>query len=383
MKRVQSDANRVFLQMLPLDVLVTLHSFLPYGDVCKCELICKLWRSILSNENEFWLPLFTHRFSWVDLSEQTTYRKAYRLYKRLVDGEATSTILQYHTKTISAAVMHQNQFITGSENETISFLDVDTKTVSTSLEVDYEIRDMTVFQKNLIACEQDQLHIWNIDTKAVVATHEDDFVIRSLASTDQWFISSDVGSMWADENDTVPSPALKLWDLKNDTTTTICEHQSIISKLKLDQDNIVMGYENGTLILYKLTENKVINMVENAHAEPIRSLVIYENLIISCAKDGVKVWDRQTLEAKYSHPLEQAFRIQHTVHLEVFRTLALWGKMVISTSFINKELCAKLWNFRGESRLILQMSPNKSIPVFVYKDQLISAYKDHEVQILE
>jgi F-box associated protein len=380
MKRTSPNSNTVFLQNLPYDVLVTLHSFLTYADITQCKLVCQLWHSIIFNESEFLIPLYRDRFSWINPNPEN-YRDAYKGYAQLLEGASRSMIICYPKATIEAIAIYKQQFIAGFETGTICFHDIATgQLTETFKDVDAPIEAMTVHQNYLVACEDDHLHSWNIDTKAYLDCITTGPAVACLDSDGHRLISGDIGDQ---SDDVAEEPCTsRLWDLETPTATTIYEYKAGVTKLKLDQDNVVIGFMDKSLALVDLVQPKAPLFISNAHKSPIHSFVIDGKLIISCADEGVKVWDRQTLAAQKDHPLEVAFRVAHMSNKEEFGSLTLWDKILISTSRIAEKSYAKLWNFEGAYRLIPQLSPFGWLPVLSDQGRLISAPDKDKIQIL-
>jgi hypothetical protein len=122
-----------------------------------------------------------------------------------------------------------------------------------------------------------------------------------------------------------------------------------------------------------------------AHASAIKSLIVYkrdfpkEDLLISCAKKGIKVWNLQTLSVKDDHPLAIASQLYCKDVAEdtsvTFEFLAEWDRMFISTMSINHtSYFALLWNIDGLYAKILQSEFNLNNdwgrPIRFYQDKL-------------
>ena len=64
------------------------------------------------------------------------------------------------------------------------------------------------------------------------------------------------------------------------------------SFLKLDDDIIITGNEND-IIKWKFKDNKLIfiSKYENAHQKSIRSIIKFDNYILTCSEDKtIKIW---------------------------------------------------------------------------------------------
>jgi WD40 repeat protein len=381
MKRTQPDSTTLFIPTLPTEIWVTIFSHLEYAQTPVCERVCKLWKDIINHDSLVFEPIFKRRFSWIDLAKTQSYRKAYSFYDRLLNGKGTLTIKDDDNQTLVKGLVYQNYLISGSTQGEISLYncdDTNNKLIETLQKTKEEINDIVVYKDYLCACDDNRLHIWNAKTKQYLFYFENDCRFELLGSNEKWLFSAD----WDEENE---KSTIQCWDIEEKTVAIYFTFESPITTLQIDNDNLIFGDKTGKLGLLDLTEPKQDSFQPTAHSTEIYSIVLYENFIISCASEDVKVWDRNTLAAQENHPLELAFKASRKIHNETFLSLTLWDKMLISTALISDNCYVKLWNFKGESHAIPQLSQlslNATTPILTYQNALIAFGEERGFQTL-
>jgi len=94
---------------------------------------------------------------------------------------------------------------------------------------------------------------------------------------------------------------IRIWSLKQNRLTKILRgHKASVLCLQFDErpeeDIIVSGGSDSSVIIWKFSTGEMIKHIENAHAEPILNLRFDDRYIVTCSKDkSIKIWSRHAL----------------------------------------------------------------------------------------
>ncbi len=81
------------------------------------------------------------------------------------------------------------------------------------------------------------------------------------------------------------------------------EIDSSVSKIKVYNDKIIAGYENGSIAILDANLNK--NIILDAHEKAVTNLYVDENQLISLSEDNtIKFWDIESKECNYTYYLD-------------------------------------------------------------------------------
>jgi WD40 repeat protein len=389
MKRIHPDSATVSLLHLPADSLHTIWGLLTITEIGRCALVCKQWQQMIDTST-FWQKYFTVVYPWIEIAGDD-YKKASKIYQNALNGTGALFVIPVEAPRLIDIIFDKNTAIFDYDN-TVRCIDLKTGSILNELDTVHCANAIVRSQTYFATSSMETICVWDLATKKLKAQFKNELIIGEA-------YESDINCLVLDEPNTRVFSGdvqngrkrskvigtVKLWNLQEPNTKaeTLFTHHAGIRQLALFQESLAIGCEDGTLALFRLSEPKTCIMIK-AHASAIQSLIVYkrdfpkEDLLISCAKEGIKVWDLQTLRAKDDHPLAIASQLYCKAAAAgpsvTFEFLAEWDRMFISTISINHTSYALLWNIEGHYAKILQSDfiPDYDWgkPIRFYQDKL-------------
>jgi WD40 repeat protein len=357
-------------------------------------LVCKQWQQII-DASTFWQKYFTVIYPWIEIAGDD-YKKAFKIYQNALNGTGELSLISAgdpcFMRLIRDIVFDNDTAIFNVEDKA-RCINLKTGSILNELEIVNCANAIVRSQTHFAICSMETICVWDLAEKNLKAQFKNELMIGEACESDINCLVLDepntrvfAGDVQHESKSSHVIGTVKLWNLQEPNTKaeTLFTHHAAIEKLALFQESLAIGCEDGTLALIRLSEPKT-HITIKAHASAIKSLIVYkrdfpkEDLLISCAKEGIKVWNLQTLSVKDDHPLAIASKLYCKDVAEdtsvTFEFLAEWDRMFISTMSINHtSYFALLWNIDGLYAKILQSEFNLNNdwgrPIRFYQDKL-------------
>jgi WD40 repeat protein len=369
MKRVASNPTNVSLFEEPI-VLRQSFGFLDHKDMRTCRLICQLWRETL-----FTVPNFlTYYFSKTEVIKGKSSQESYEIFTRLVNGNCFLRKYDPHHVNIASVLAQNGRIFSSSQSGAMGYFDLKNTDQDIPLKScqtdDDAVEAITIFRNQYLAGVAYQtLWIWNFENgKATSYPFSDNpsypgvsYNLSNVVSYNEKLILSGLKVV---DNKAVGAQ-LFVWDVDTKKSTNLYfwigpkKEKRKITALKLDENKLACGCEDGTIILIDLKEPQN-TIAKKINLTAISSLATCDDFLISCDSGGyVKVTNRSSLEIIQDHPLPKA------MNNERMAQLTAWNKMILSISHMTIETHrhksqtfhqCKLWNLDGHFLPIKQFS---------------------------
>lgn len=296
---LKSKLRRDFVEILPIEVVENILSYLSAKDLCACALVSKSWK-LVSEGNSLWRNQYlSHSPYWdvkpeylpnlsvkgansskgktklgkqpaeaPNLNWKTLYKVRFLLDKRWEEGEATPIAIRGHLDSVYCVHFNDEIIATGSRDNTIKIWNANTGSLMKVLG-----QSVTQFHT--------RENLPNMNNDSGAENNNNDITV---VNGSQQIAASEPTSSSVNNNSEQSS--------NQQNFERITGHSGSVVTLHFDDTLMVSGSSDCTFIVWDLTTFRAIKRVHH-HEDGLLGICIDKWYIATCSKDStIAIWDR-------------------------------------------------------------------------------------------
>jgi len=363
------EMQKIKSQIWNPDILSYIFKFLEENDLCRCSLVCCLWRQILQKNDLIWEGLYRYKFLWgyeyqksfLSTREGRSWRKSFitkliteKQWKKTIEGSVSSFNELADDSRVGAVQFNptENKIIIGSTDATIRVCDLETKEVLGSLRGhDHAIYCLQYIGNTLISSSHDStIKVWSLDNMKLQTSFKDH---KGPISNVRFFTDTSKIASVSDDF------TCKIFDLeKAICLQTLNGHSHEIYGLSLDGHVMCTGSQDCTTKLWDSRNNLCVKTFRFSD-KACRYVQLQDNTLVACCHNGgIAICDIRVDRALHQWIAHEGF--VNSLQFDDTKIVSVGGDGVIKVWNINT---CKLWKQYPVRKIMVRVQFDDSLLV--------------------